>query len=713
MKKFIGIFVLLLSIASCGREIPQLWEPSAYVAGNVVFVEAKDVNKIAVRFSLSVDPAYAKSLSSYKFIETNIVLSYAEMNRTNDAIVYLYTSNDMAAGTNYNLIVSGVKDTEGYAVNVSTNLFNSFGSADYTAPGISITEPVADQLLGKTFLIYGSAHDDSGVDSVWIKVDGGDWAKADGTTTWNYTLDTSLYNETYQHTIYARAVDLLGNSEIQSVIVSIDRTDPSLTVSAPAADGNKLLNSGDSITFSGTASDGNNISYIAIILTNQYTNYTFTATWTGASTWTYSYTHTSSPKDESTNAFTVVAIDTAGNRTTIKRTLVVYRDNAVCLSTNGSSTGDGTAVYPMDTLAHAYTKSTSVGVTKIKVAEGTFNIGSTTLSSRFVEGGYSQDFSTIKTNFEGRTIFTGTLLGIGDLSGLRNLYLAVPVKIDIHSASAMSISNCVISNVLQILHNAPLNPNLYIRNNLFIGTGAMIAPYYSYIAYSFTMYFSENIVRRVPTQDLICLPLSYPTSTGAAVVFNCSNNLFLNQTAGSNIIFGYDNGNYSGNTYYLTMNIINNTFSNFTINPIYCCGASSGGSGTLTAKILKNKFIGTNSTIVYVRNNQTTVGSYAITLNATIESNSFHTLSKYTVYMQKAAYGSSDIRINRNWFTNTTRVYIMEGSNFADANYILTNWMMLSPADGYLFDADTGTYKTTIAAMEALSASTYMGNVDW
>lgn len=721
MKKYIGILALLLGIVSCAKEAPQLWAPAptstntntntnvVYVNGNVVSVEAQKINKLKVLYSIAVDPTSAENITNYQLIETNLTLSYAEMDRTNDAIVYLYTSNDMIAGTNYHLIVSGVKDTNGYDINTSTNEFNSFGSEDYTAPTVSIAEPVADQLIGKSFIIYGSAHDNSGIDSVYIKVDGGEWVKANGKETWSYSLDTSLYNETYQHTIYAKAVDLRGNSYIQDVVVSIDRTDPNLTLSSPASDGNKQVNSGASITFSGTASDGNNISYIAIIVTNMYTNYTFTATWTGASNWTYAYNHTDSPKDESTNYFTVVAIDTAGNSTAIKRTLVVYRDGAVCVSTNGSADGDGTAWFPMDTISNGLAKAPSVGANKVKIANGVYNI-STLNATKSLFGGYSQDFSTCSTNFTTKTIINGTKITLYYNGSLNNLILNVPVHIFYYYPATMSILNCIMtSNTVTYTPNSPMGGlGIVMANNLFTGSGVL---FQANTDYGVNLYFYNNTVNRVSSTYLLdCSFQAYSPYNN--LYADITNNTFINQTNGTGILHFRSLGNSGGDEPNIQFVVQRNTFSNFsTVIPIICDALTESGgasSAILSSVIKQNKFYGTSAKIISI-DSISNYGS-APDVTVTIESNEFYSHSTYCIYLDRNTSGGTfDIRINRNRFTNDTAYNIYENTSYAAPTYVLTNYMAEWPSVALMYH--NGSALATFSALNM--SSSYSGNTNW
>jgi hypothetical protein len=211
-----------------------------------------------------------------------------------------------------------------------------------------------------------------------------------------------------------------------------------------------------------------------------YTNYTFTATWTGVSNWKYDYTKTSSPLDESTNYFTVVAIDTAGNRKAIKRTLVVYRDGAVCVRTNGSATGDGTAWLPMNTLANAVSKIAALGFSKIKLAEGNYPL-STTLSiagGTIIIGGYDQQFNKLAVDMNSKSIISsqGGSISVSSYCHLLDLRIEPYISFAITIAGPSStISNCILTASVQAYQIASgMHNSLSFLNNLITGESSRI-----------------------------------------------------------------------------------------------------------------------------------------------------------------------------------------------------------------------------------------------
>ena len=78
---------------------------------------------------------------------------------------------------------------------------------DFRPPNVIIINPVDNSFVYRNITITGSAVDiDGTVSKVYIKIDNGDWKKAKGTNSWEYSIDTSLLENGY-HEIRAIAVD--------------------------------------------------------------------------------------------------------------------------------------------------------------------------------------------------------------------------------------------------------------------------------------------------------------------------------------------------------------------------------------------------------------------------------------------------------------------------------------------------------------------------
>ena len=75
----------------------------------------------------------------------------------------------------------------------------------------------------------------------------------------------------------------------------------------------------------------------------------------------------------------------------------------------GSSSGDGTAADPLDTVASGIAKAVSLGCTQVDVGQGTYNEGTTgvaLVTNISISGGWDQDFAT-QTGANTSTVIQG------------------------------------------------------------------------------------------------------------------------------------------------------------------------------------------------------------------------------------------------------------------------------------------------------------------
>ena len=101
-------------------------------------------------------------------------------------------------------------------------------TADLTGPSSSITDPVNGQTLTAiTYTVQGTASDAlSGVASVEVSTDGGNtWNPAVGTTSWSYSWTLP---DDGNYTLYARAVDAVGNAGQWSAPITVTVDNPPL-----------------------------------------------------------------------------------------------------------------------------------------------------------------------------------------------------------------------------------------------------------------------------------------------------------------------------------------------------------------------------------------------------------------------------------------------------------------------------------------------------
>ncbi len=91
------------------------------------------------------------------------------------------------------------------------------------APTAGIDNPLAAEKVGGKTKIKGTASDDTSVEKVEVRIDGGAWMEADGTTSWTYELDTKKMVEG-NHTVEVRSWDGEKYSDVQEVTFEVDQS---------------------------------------------------------------------------------------------------------------------------------------------------------------------------------------------------------------------------------------------------------------------------------------------------------------------------------------------------------------------------------------------------------------------------------------------------------------------------------------------------------
>jgi hypothetical protein len=89
------------------------------------------------------------------------------------------------------------------------------------APVATIVEPMEAEALGGKIKIKGTSSDDSDVTKVEVRIDGGAWMEADGTSSWTYEVDTSKMEEG-NHTVEVRSYDGEKYSDVTTVTFEVD-----------------------------------------------------------------------------------------------------------------------------------------------------------------------------------------------------------------------------------------------------------------------------------------------------------------------------------------------------------------------------------------------------------------------------------------------------------------------------------------------------------
>ncbi len=196
----------------------------------------------------------------------------------------------------------------------------STNSSDTTPPTISIVSPTANQIFTtNSASVSGTTFDNASVSLVRVRVNGGTWQTATGTTSWNATLTLASGS----NLIEAQAIDSSNlNSAIQSVSVTynitnvtpppVDTTPPIIALTSPTA--NQIFNTAN-ITVSGTASDNAAISSVRVRV-----NGSVWQTATGTTSWNATLTLASG-----SNIIEAQAIDGSGLMSIIISRTAIYR----------------------------------------------------------------------------------------------------------------------------------------------------------------------------------------------------------------------------------------------------------------------------------------------------------------------------------------------------------------------------------------------------
>lgn len=129
-------------------------------------------------------------------------------------------------------------------------------------PVTRIANPIPGMRVGGDLNVVGTCVDDDNVGEVQVRIDDGEWVKAEGTNYWSYYLETAEL-EDGRHTLYARGVDEFGvTGEAVSAFFHLDRTKPLHTILQPEFG---TLVSGR-LTMSGTIYDANGLKTVTYSL---------------------------------------------------------------------------------------------------------------------------------------------------------------------------------------------------------------------------------------------------------------------------------------------------------------------------------------------------------------------------------------------------------------------------------------------------------------
>ncbi|MDD3492258.1 MAG: Ig-like domain-containing protein [Candidatus Thermoplasmatota archaeon] len=109
-----------------------------------------------------------------------------------------------------------------FVVTGETDVTVSGAPPENDPPTVDITAPVNGATVSGTVTVQGTAADTDGtVQSVEVRIDGGSWMTATGTTSWTYSWDTTGVTDG-GHTVSARSYDGTDYSALDSVTVTVD-----------------------------------------------------------------------------------------------------------------------------------------------------------------------------------------------------------------------------------------------------------------------------------------------------------------------------------------------------------------------------------------------------------------------------------------------------------------------------------------------------------
>ena len=98
------------------------------------------------------------------------------------------------------------------------------------APTVSITVPSRNESYGGLILVEGMASNGTAV--VMVRIDGGIWTPANGTSRWSLRLDTYGFDPG-GHTLEARSFDGAGYSEVAKVEFLVEQRESTVGSSSP------------------------------------------------------------------------------------------------------------------------------------------------------------------------------------------------------------------------------------------------------------------------------------------------------------------------------------------------------------------------------------------------------------------------------------------------------------------------------------------------
>jgi predicted phage tail protein len=164
------------------------------------------------------DPAYNDQIGPIQPISNLVVgnFIYVEVD---------WDTTNLAGNHTIHAVLSDIDPPDSYNGNdIATKSIEILPTPQNERPTISILSPTAGEEVAGEVVVQGVADDnESTLQYVEVKIDTGAWTKANGTTSWNYSWNTTFFTNG-PHLIFARSFDGLVFSEVASVGVIVNNT---------------------------------------------------------------------------------------------------------------------------------------------------------------------------------------------------------------------------------------------------------------------------------------------------------------------------------------------------------------------------------------------------------------------------------------------------------------------------------------------------------
>lgn len=181
---------------------------------------------VTATFSEAMDKAVIPTVGFTPGVSTTLASPGGSWNVAGTVYSFTFTVADANVEvTGVDVSVSGGKDLAGNLQSPNPTTAADKFSIDTVAPSVSITSPADNAwVTTATPTISGTSSDSgSGVAKVEVSVDGGAYSLATGTTSWSFT--TGSLGEG-GHSVTARATDVAGNHQTDSITVKVDTVAP-------------------------------------------------------------------------------------------------------------------------------------------------------------------------------------------------------------------------------------------------------------------------------------------------------------------------------------------------------------------------------------------------------------------------------------------------------------------------------------------------------